>query len=69
MRDSLKSAQMKRIEKQDLVKLHTYGVGDKVLFHKPGLSDKLDGAWLGPFEVTKRIGNVNYGVRDSTQGI
>ena len=40
-------------------------VGDLVLIRKPGITPKLEEAWVGPFPVTAKLNSVNYRVRTS----
>ena len=41
----------------------TFQVGDMVLVRKPVLGKKLDCAWIGPFEVERRVSSVTYALK------
>ncbi len=43
-------------------RLHNFASGDKVLVLLPTSSSKLLAKWQGPFEVTRRVGDLNYEV-------
>lgn len=40
-----------------------YEVGDKVLVLLPSNTSKLLAQWKGPFEITEKVGNVDYRVK------
>jgi transposase InsO family protein len=61
-------AQSERNERYNQDKrFHQYDRGDLVMLSskvvKPGLSKSLSRRWTGPFEVLKRLGEVNYRIR------
>ncbi len=43
-------------------RLHNFAPKDKVLVLLPTSSSKLLAKWQGPFEVTQRVGDLNYEV-------
>uniref|UniRef100_A0A9J8AJ78 Gypsy retrotransposon integrase-like protein 1 n=1 Tax=Cyprinus carpio carpio TaxID=630221 RepID=A0A9J8AJ78_CYPCA len=49
-------------------KLREFAPGDKVLVLLPTSSSKLLAKWQGPFEVTRRIGDLNYEVVRTDRG-
>lgn len=42
---------------------HAFQLGDRVLLFLPSSESKLLAKWQGPFEVTRRVGEVDYEIR------
>ena len=53
---------------EDFGDLRSFSVGDNVLFRIPGLVNKLESAWQGPYSVTKKIGDINYEIQWTVNG-
>ncbi len=48
--------------KLDKSNLRSFSVGDLVLKKVPGLASALDTSWEGPYEVTKKMSDLNYAI-------
>ena len=60
MRDRLGDVRKSFMKEQERKCLGKFKVGDLVMCCTPGISDKLEKAWEGPFKVIECIGPVNY---------
>ena len=68
MRERIKEVKENERVKEEVKKLRVFKEGDKVLFRVPGLGNKLSLAWQGPFVVKRRVGDVNYEVKQGRNG-
>ncbi len=68
MRNRLADVMVIQRDKEDTKSLKTFEVNDQVLFRTPGLVNKLDTAWQGPYSVVKRIGKLNYEIQWTKDG-
>ena len=60
LRDKMKVAKEKqKVEYDRMTKLMKFEPGDMVLIRIPGLEAKLEDSWDGPYEVLKRLTDVN----------
>ncbi len=64
----LHDAKVAQREKEDARDLRTFQPNDKILFHIPGLLNKLDAAWEGPYTVSKRVGDLDYVIKWTKNG-
>ncbi len=63
MGEKLHDAKVRQRRMEDSRDLRSFSVGDNVLFRTPGLVNKLESAWQGPYSVTKKIGDINYEIQ------